>query len=81
MKEQAKFSDIIDQFEDGKETEILRAEDQVRVNRRIDALNEKWAELDRVHNENRQRYRVFFCCKQDSLNLTISSVPLMKWPG
>lgn len=55
MKEQAKFSDIKDQFEDGKETEILRAEDQVRVSRRISALDEKWAELDRVHDENRRR--------------------------
>ncbi|XP_067048762.1 dystrophin-like isoform X1 [Acropora muricata] len=55
VKEQAKFSDIKDQFEDGKETEILRAEDQVRVSRRISALDEKWAELDRVHDENCRR--------------------------
>jgi len=55
VKEEAKFSDIKDQFEDGKETGILREEDQVRVKRRIGALEEKWAELNRVHNDNRRR--------------------------
>ena len=55
VKEEAKFSDIKDQFEDGKETGILREEDQVRVARRIAALENKWAELNRVHNENKRR--------------------------
>ena len=55
VKEEAKFSDVKEQFEDGKETGILREEDQTRVRRRIGALDEKWAELNRVHNDNRRR--------------------------
>ena len=55
VKEQAKFSDIKDQFEDGKEIGVMRDEDQVRVMRRIGALDEKWAELDKTHDENHQR--------------------------
>lgn len=55
VKEEAKFSDIKDQFEDGKETGILREEDQGRVARRIAALENKRNELNMVHNENKRR--------------------------
>ena len=55
VKEEVKFSDIKDQFEDGKETDLLREEDKARVQRRIGALDEKWAELNRNHNDNQRR--------------------------
>ena len=55
VKEEAKFNDIKNQFEDGKETGILRDEDEVRVTRRIGALDEKWAELNRAHDDNHRR--------------------------
>ena len=56
VKEEAKLNDIKDQFEEAKETGTLRDEDEVRVNRRIGALDEKWAELNRTHDDNHRRY-------------------------
>jgi len=55
VKEEAKFSDIKEQFEDGKETGLLREEDKARVQRRIAALDDKWAELNKLHDDNRRR--------------------------
>ena len=55
VKEEAKFSDIKEQFEDAKETSLLREEDKARVQRRIAALDDKWAELNKLHDENRRR--------------------------
>ncbi|XP_020615403.1 dystonin-like isoform X2 [Orbicella faveolata] len=53
--EEATFSDIKDQFEDSKGTEMLREEDRARIQRRIDALDEKWAELNKNHDENHRK--------------------------
>ena len=55
MKEEAKFSNIKEQFEDAKETGLLREEDNARVQRRIAALDNKWAELNKLHDDNRRR--------------------------
>ena len=55
VKEEAKFSDIKEQFEDAKETSLLREEDKARVQRRIAALDDKWAELNKLHDDNRRR--------------------------
>ena len=55
VKEEAKFSDIKEQFEDAKETSLLREEDKTRVQRRIAALDDKWAELNKLHDDNRRR--------------------------
>lgn len=53
--EEATFSDIKDQFEDSKGTEMLREEDRARIQRRIDALDEKWADLNKNHDENHRK--------------------------
>ena len=55
VREEAKFSDIKDQFEHCKDTEMLRKEDQTRIQRRIGALDEKWAELNKNHDENHRK--------------------------
>lgn len=53
--EEATFSDIKDQFEDCKGTDMLREEDQARIQRRIEALDEKWAELNKNYDENHRK--------------------------
>lgn len=53
--EEATFSDIKDQFENCKETDMLREEDQARIQRRIEALDGKWAELNKNHDENNRK--------------------------
>lgn len=55
VKEEAKFSDIKDQFEECNGTEMLREEDQARIQRRIGALDEKWAELNKNHDDNHRK--------------------------
>jgi len=53
--EEATFSDIKDQFEDCKGTEMLRDEDRARIQRRIDALDDKWTELNKNYDENHRK--------------------------
>ena len=38
-----------------KEIDLLRDEDRVRIQRRIGALDEKWAELNKNHDANHEK--------------------------
>lgn len=66
-KEEAKFNDIKDQFVNCKETDLLRDEDRVRIQRRIGALDEKWAELNKNHDANHEKLNQALIVRHEEL--------------
>ena len=55
VKEEARFSDIKTEFADSEGTGILRDEDRARIKRRTGSLDQKWAELNKVHDESKRK--------------------------